>query len=255
MLDRLEARLAHAGLVLAAPIARILGDGDACGHGEDASPTGGFRGVTDAYYIGGGTGLAECFKIDGRVTSLDDLTDKLDKGWAMKSSIRRSYEDHLSARGINARWVELGGDAQVKPESAWPRNLAAIQALSEAVVMIDELLRARIDALQRASLPAPKRLVVGQRLGHLLALPELATLRAAAERACPIDFRISTLRTAPAIGAMHMALTQAGTSPHSRTSESDPASTAASARIAPVTTRATLRNPDATTTGGAAHAD
>jgi hypothetical protein len=246
MLDRLEARLAHDGLVLAAPIARILGDGEACGHGENACPTGGLRGVDDAYYVGGGTGLAECFKIEGRVTSLDDLADQIPKAWSMKSSIRRSYEDHVSARGINARWVELGGDPQSKPESAWPRNLAAIQALSEAVVMLDELLRARIGALQRLGRPPPKRLVVGQRLGALLALPELATLRASATSACPIELHLSSLRAAPAIGAVHTALREARLVPTTHDT-----STSGTRRTSPTSSR----EPDAQTHGGAAHAD
>jgi hypothetical protein len=209
MLGRLEARLMHAGVVLSAPIARIASDGHACGHGEEASSAGAFRDVRNAYYVGGGTGLAECFKLDGRVIGLDELGGKIEKGWALKSSIRRSYEDHISVRGINARWVELGGDPSTKPESAWPRNLAAIQALSEAVVYLDEILRARIDALRRVGLPALERFVVGQRLGALLASPELASLRASAEGACPIEFCISTLRAAPAIGAARLALADA----------------------------------------------
>jgi hypothetical protein len=248
MLDRLEERLLCDGIVLAAPIARILGDGEACGHGEEASPTGGFRSIPDAYYVGGGTGLAECFKIAGRVTALDDLAGTIPKAWSMKSSIRRSYEDHLSARGINARWVELGGDPHAMPESAWPRNLAAIQAFSEAVVLLDELVRARIDALQRAGLPTPKRLVVGQRLGALLALPQLATLRASAEGACPIELYLSSLRAAPAIGAAHIALREAGIARISRTSPSD----ATGARS---TSSSRALESDVTTPGGAAHAD
>ncbi len=221
LLDRLEARLAHAGLVLAAPITRIASDGDACGHGEEASATGGFRRVRNAYYVGGGTGLAECFKLDGRVTGLDELAGKIEKGWALKSSIRRSYEDHISVRGINARWVELGGDPNSKPESAWPRQIAAIQALSEAVVYLDEILRARIDALRKAGLPSVERFVVGQRLGAILASPELASLRASAEGACPIEFRISTLRAAPAIGAVRLALADAGIAGFARTSKAN----------------------------------
>lgn len=253
MLDRLEMRLARDGIVLAAPIARILGDGEACGHGEDASWTGGFRGVADAYYVGGGTGLAECFKIGGRVTSLDDLDGWLAKAWSMKSSIRRSYEDHLSARGINERWVELGGDPQSKPESAGPRNLAAIQALSEAVVMLDELVRARIEALRRHGLAAPQRLVVGQRLGALLALPELATLRASAEGVLPIELHLSSLRAAPAIGAVLVALREAGIHlPTLRDVSTEPFDSSSARRV---TSASPSLRSDSKSPGGAAHAD
>jgi hypothetical protein len=204
--DRLEARLTRAGFVLDAPIARIASDGDACGHGEEASPTGGFRGVANAWYVGGGTGLAECFKLDGRVTGLDELSGRIEKGWAMTSSLGRSYEDHLSMRGINARFVELGGRADAKPEQAWvAREPEAVQAFSECVVMLDELLGNRLEALKSAGLPAPTRLVVGQRLGTMLASEELGSLRAFAERSCRIEMHVSTLRAAPAIGAAWIA--------------------------------------------------
>lgn len=206
-LDRLEGRIARAGIVLATPIARLESDGDACGHGEEASPDGSFRGVANAYYVGGGTGLAECFKLEGRVTSLDELDGAVTKAWAMKSSIRRSYEDHISVRGIDARWTELGGAGGVRPEEALPRgDLAAIQAFSECVVMLDELLRARIASLERLGSSPLERFVVGQRLGVLLASPGLSMLRASAERACPIDLCFSTLQAAPAIGAARLAL-------------------------------------------------
>jgi hypothetical protein len=205
-LDRLEPRMARAGFVLAAPIARIASDGDACGHGEEVGPTGGFRGVANAWYVGGGTGLAECFKIEGRITGLDELQGKVEKGWAMTSSMGRSYEEHISVRGINARYVELGGAAGEKPEMLWvQRDPAAVQAYSECVVMLDELLAKRLEELERAGLKAPERLVVGQRLGALLASPELGTLRAFAERSCPIAMHVSTLRAAPAIGVAWLA--------------------------------------------------
>jgi hypothetical protein len=205
-LDALETRMARAGFVLAAPIPGLASDGDACGLGEEVGPAGGFRGVANAWYVGGGTGLAECFKIDGRVTGLDELQGRIEKGWAMTSSLGRSYEDHISARGINARYVELGGEAGAKPEAVWiQRDPAAVQALSECIVMLDELLLRRLDALKSAGLPAPTRLVVGQRLGAMLASQELFTLRAFAERACRIELWVSTLRAAPALGVAWLA--------------------------------------------------
>lgn len=206
-LDRLEQRIASAGFVLDAPVAGLASDGDACGHGEEAGAGGSLRDVVNAYFVGGGTGLCECFKLDGRVAGLDELAGRVEKAWSMTSSMGRSYEEHVSVRGINARFVELGGDASSKPESGWARGApAAVLALSECVTMLDELLRKRLDALQRAGLPRPERIVVGQRLGLLLSMPELAALRSAAEHACPIAMCVSTLRSAPAIGAAHMAL-------------------------------------------------
>jgi hypothetical protein len=192
--------------VLVVPIAPLASDGTACGHGEEGSVGGAFRDVANAYYVGGGTGLAECFKIDGRVTAIDDLAGRVEKAWAIKSMMQRTYEDHICVRGINARWVELGGDAKTRPETAWPREIAAFQAFSECVTMLDELLRLRMKSLANAGLPALERIVVGQRLGLLLSSPQLESLRTSAVGACPIEMRISTLRAAPAIGAAALAI-------------------------------------------------
>ncbi len=114
--DRLEARLARAGLVPEAPVPPLLSDGVAAGLGEQAAAEGGFAHVRSAYYLGGGTGLAECCLLDGRVVSLDELGDACDKAWALASSSGADYEAHLSARGLLARYVELGGRAGTFPE-------------------------------------------------------------------------------------------------------------------------------------------
>ena len=117
-------------------------------------------------------------------------------------------------RGINARYAALGGDEKMNPEEAWlRRDPAAVQAFTECVAMTAELLERRLEATDRAGLAAPARLVMGQRLGHVLADPRLQALRASAEAACRVPLFISTLRAAPAIGAAHLALESRRTGP------------------------------------------
>ncbi|MBL8859756.1 MAG: hypothetical protein JNL28_14715 [Planctomycetes bacterium] len=207
--DRLEARLAREGLVLARPIPPLLGDGLACGLGEDVSPDGGFRSVQSAYFAGGGTGVAECFKLDGRVRAMDGLADASRKAWQLESSLGKRYEEHLSVRGLNARFRELGGPPDVLPEiAAAGGDQAALRVFAECADMLGELARLRIEEVRVAHGIALERIVVGQRLAQLYSHPALCEVfRARAEAAVPIPIHASTLRAAPAIGAAHAALT------------------------------------------------
>src|SRR5262245_9793276 len=66
-LDVLERRLIQGGLVLSCPIPPLLSDGDACTLGEETDAHGLLRGVSNAYYLGGGTGLAEGLKLAGEM--------------------------------------------------------------------------------------------------------------------------------------------------------------------------------------------
>jgi hypothetical protein len=212
--DQLEARLARDGFVLAQPIGRLISDGDACGHGEDASAHGGFRGVANAYYVGGGTGLAECCKLDGRVVGFDALSGVLSKGWEMQSERGgHSFEELLSMRGINARFRERGGGEEWVEIRAAAGDAQANDVLSEAAIALGEIAALRVSALRASRGTRLERVVVGQRLGRLFADPKLAhVLRDAAEseleRRAGVRglFVASTLRAAPAIGSARCAL-------------------------------------------------
>lgn len=229
--DRLEARIMRSGLVLEYPIPPLVGDGVACGLGEVACAQGGLRDVSNAYYVGGGTGIAECFVLDGRVVSLDDVADFSRKAWSMTSSLGRDYESSVSARGLNARFVALGGRAGTVPEEVIERvqagtatgskdsteqrpdatadERAASKALAECAAMLAELVNLRVEEMRHAHGVALERVVVGQRLGTLFAAPTLRSLlREPAERACSIPIHPSTLRASPAIGAARWACMQ-----------------------------------------------
>ncbi|MDZ4773571.1 MAG: hypothetical protein SGI72_10600 [Planctomycetota bacterium] len=229
--DRLEARLVRTGLVLARPIPELVGDGVACGLGEQASAQGGLRAVSNAYYVGGGTGIAECFVLEGRVVSLDEVADIARKAWSMTSSLGHDFESSVSARGLNARFVELGGRADVMPETtlanrddaAWPTKhasgddrvaartdeSAAARAFAECAAMLAELVNLRVEEMRRARGITLERVVVGQRLGALFAEPRMRSyLLEPAERVCSIPIHPSTLRASPAIGAARWASLQ-----------------------------------------------
>jgi len=206
---RLEARLANEGLVLARPIPPLLGDGFASGMGENASPAGGFRDVESAYFLGGGTGVAECFKLAGQVCDMDAVRAMSQKAWELVSSRGRSYEEHLSVRGLNARYDELGGDDATMPEeAALSGDPAAVAAFTECADMLAELVMRRVDEVRRARGLTLERVVVGQRLAALFAQPVLQVhLRERTQRRVSIPLHLSTLRAAPALGAALAAMT------------------------------------------------
>lgn len=231
-LDGVEQGLRERSLELVAPIPALISDGDACAHGENLALEGHLSGLQHAYYLGGGTGLAESFKLHGRIVSIDSLG--LPKAWQMEFLPGVSCEDQLSARGINASFAQRTNRAVPLEEGAYPEQLAkqgdpdAQGVLATAAGVLAQLLFLRIEALAPGVLL--ERVVLGQRLGVLMADDELAPyLRQPAERALAErlqsrvraewlshylehgllrpDFLVaSPLRAAPALGAAAHAL-------------------------------------------------
>jgi predicted NBD/HSP70 family sugar kinase len=190
-LDRLEEKLAAAGLRLAQPSGRLSSDGEACAHGEEAGAQGNLRGVGCAYYVGGGTGIAEGIKVDGRIHGLDAFRGRIRKAWQIETGGGRTIEDLLSPKGMNAAYAQairrkLPLDAQDHPERRAAEGderakhvlRRAAEALADLVVDRMLALRRGLDASREPSAGvrvAPNtildRVVVGQRLGQILADP------------------------------------------------------------------------------------
>jgi predicted NBD/HSP70 family sugar kinase len=258
-LDRLQILLASQGLELSRPIARLSSDGEACAYGEEMSAQGAIRGVACAYFVGGGTGIAEALKIDGRIVGLDGLRGFLRKAWQMESEGGRNLEDLLSPRGMNAAYAQAARKKLPLEANDFPERRAAqgvesaSGVLRRAAEALAELVVDRMVALRhgfrepgargKAKIPPNTilgRVVVGQRLGVILAEPELQSVfQAPAEEALarrivatgdgalrkhylegsllrPGLLVPSLLRAAPAIGAAAIELLDAGDSADSR---------------------------------------
>jgi hypothetical protein len=198
-LAQLESGLTQAGLELALPLPPLVSDGEACGHGENLGLEGRFADVQNAWYLGGGTGLAEVGKLAGQVVDMDALRPWMRKAWQLEDAQGTSFEDLASARGINARYARRRG---VEPEpgaEVYPEQRVALgdpdaeAVLREAGTTIAELAFARIQACAKAEkLPRSsggragrasaklqpgtvlQRIVLGQQLGRLFADPALA---------------------------------------------------------------------------------
>jgi predicted NBD/HSP70 family sugar kinase len=198
---QIEAKLNHANIDLLAPIARIGSDADYCGIGEFYSRNGSFRGLKNAYYLGGGTGAADALLLEGQLIPFDSIKPWMAKTWEMKNDKNISLERYASASGIQYIYsrhshisVEKLNADQVFPpriaELVIEGNEAAINTFQEISEYLSWLIFERISTLycgskEIFSFVNPKRealdpvhlyrgtilerIVIGQRLGELMA--------------------------------------------------------------------------------------
>ncbi|MCH7701747.1 MAG: hypothetical protein IID37_08670 [Planctomycetes bacterium] len=191
-LDQLEAGLGERGIVLVAPIARLSSDADCCGLGEQFGEDGLFAGVDNAYYVGGGSGLADALKLNGRVIPFDDVSAWLLKSWQLGTAGGQTFEERISLRAMNARWAKLLGHDVEDPEHRVERQAAAgdvraATVLGDVATALAELIFERIETVYRGRTTATgrgkaymklkpdhafrgtllDRVVIGQRLGSL----------------------------------------------------------------------------------------
>ena len=100
----IELELKKNQIDLATPIHALGSDADYCGLGEEKGKDGHFTGVKNAYYLGGGTGVADALKLHGQVLPFDQIKDWMAKTWELTSN-GLSFEKVLSARGIQQQYA------------------------------------------------------------------------------------------------------------------------------------------------------
>jgi len=196
-LNKLEKALKREGYKTLSPIHAIGSDADYCGLGEQWGDAGGMRGVQSAYYFGVGTGIADAMLIDGLLLPFDQCRSWIAKTWEMKANEEESYENLLSAKGIQTCYGKLVGmdqeqlnEAEIYPWQIYERALdseeAAVQIVKQTAQALSDLFYHRIRTL---AVGAPEthlldagrsletehehlgkvfeRIVVGQRLGDI----------------------------------------------------------------------------------------
>lgn len=230
-LDKLQALLGSEGLELEAPLQRLESDGACAGLGEDYAQGGLLRGVDCAYYLGGGSGVAEALKVNGALVPLDSVQSWFPKAWSLWEPLEgRSYDDALSARGINAQFRALAPQAAGFPEEHAVDDLKSRELFERtgqrlALLVVERVVALRARSPVEREWPGPHelaRVVVGLRLGRLLgdertrpwferSYCELAARKLEERRLHGVNWttRISTLSAAPAIGAAALALLEA----------------------------------------------
>ncbi len=201
--DLLEKRLQVKQIELVSPIQHLGSDADYCGIGENYSKAGLFKDVTNAYYLGGGTGVADAMKLDNKLVPFDEAKPWMAKSWEMKSEDGRSLERFASAGGIQSIYADTTGNdiARLNADNIYPLQIAtkaddgdanAIAAFELVVKNLTLLLYERITTLfagwqqlftfvnPNRPLPHPDhefkgylfdRIIIGQRLGELFDSP------------------------------------------------------------------------------------
>ncbi len=173
-LDALTQRLQDTGVELVQPIRRIGDDGAYCGIGEAHAEGGLFRDIQNGYYIGGGTGLAECLLIDGNIVPMSGRRCTVPTAWELISPLRVTYEKLISAASMNAVYQALANEAdgasQRFPEQdALNGDPIARSWLQMAATLWAHLIAQRL--VHFCSEAATKvqfdRVVIGQRAGQL----------------------------------------------------------------------------------------
>jgi len=174
-LDALSQRLHERGVELAQPIRRIGDDGAYCGVGEANAEGGLFRDIQNGYYIGGGTGLAECLLIDGAVVPMSGRDCMIPRAWELLSPLGVTYEKLISAASMNAVYQGLANVADGAPQrfpeqDALHGDPVARSWMHMTATLWAHLIAARLVHFSREAPTTVRfdRVVIGQRAGQLL---------------------------------------------------------------------------------------
>lgn len=198
--DFLEDKIYEQRLELLSPIAHLGSDADYCGLGEEYSENGLFRNIDHAYYLGGGTGVADALKLNGKLVRFDQAKHWIAKAWEMKCDNGNSLEQYASASGIQKIYSHYSKTSiqdlnrnQIFPiqilEKALKNEKSACTTINEVGKYIVELIFERITTIysgwseifsflnpNREMLAMEheyrgillERIIIGQRLGDLL---------------------------------------------------------------------------------------
>ncbi len=182
------------------PISHLGSDADYCGIGEEYDISGSFKGVKNAYYLGGGTGVADAMKLNGKLIPFDNMKPWIAKAWEMKGASGLSFERYASAGGIQYIYSMKSGVPveQLNEQGIYPPQIlhraianesAALATINEVSKNLSKLIFERILTLYSGysglfefiNAAKPKlikshpfretlldRIVIGQRLGDLL---------------------------------------------------------------------------------------
>ena len=140
MLDyaqELEEKLMSRNIHLVSFINHLGSDADYCGIGENYSEEGLFRTVENAYYLGGGTGVADAMKLDGKLLTFDQSREWICKTWEMKSLEGLPLERVTSVSGMQRTYAEFAGKSveELNIKEIYPLQIAALAKQGEAAAV------------------------------------------------------------------------------------------------------------------------
>ncbi len=168
-LSNLEKSLKQEGYTTLFPISVIGSDADYCGLGEQWGDEGGMRGVANAYYFGVGTGIADAMLLDEKNVPFDDCKAWIAKTWEMMANEEESYENLLSAKGIQTNYGKMIGLDQEAMEKAeiypWQIYERALDGEEEALEMTERIAQSLSELfyhrIRTLAVGAPDSLLIG----------------------------------------------------------------------------------------------
>jgi len=204
----LEKRLQLSKIELIQPLARIGSDADYCGIGENYSSEGQFKDVQNAYYLGGGTGVADALKLKGQLVPFDQIKSWMAKTWELKNSDGQSMELFAAIGGMQRLFAEISEQelSELNRQGVYPLQIAelatkndsnALKTFKLIVKNLAELIYERIVTIyagwqnmfgfvnpNRPTLQSMhpykgtllERIILGQRLGELVPSPAGKTI-------------------------------------------------------------------------------
>lgn len=134
--ERLISALKLAGLSLEEHLPAIGNDSDYCGMGEEFARGGNFRSVDNAYYLGGGTGVAEALKLEGKLIPFSSAGNWMAKLWELSDRDNVPMEKYASMEGIQSFFLKISGDDPVYPDMILSLAREGNRAAEKTMVLI-----------------------------------------------------------------------------------------------------------------------
>lgn len=182
LLDDLLAELARQGFLPAATPTRLFDDGAAAAAGELAATNGSLHGITEALYIGPGTGVAEAYISGGQ---LAPWPASIPPAYAEPMPSGATYGEPEPSGATYGDTIALAGQADLTPNFAALAELIALRKMQFAAL----------------DLPAFERITIGAKGGELLAAePQTSPLWKPLKS--KTEVRASNLYAAAALGAV-----------------------------------------------------
>ena len=149
---------------------KIYDDSLSCVNGERFSPKGKLKEVSDAIYIGGGTGIADGILYNKKLIDLS-MHKNLKKSWEIIMPNGDTIEECMSLAGLCKKWekrkhisIELLNDLFDKASAKHEMATDIIETAGKAFqLLIDE----RINFF-KAYNRFPEKIIIGQRMGQIL---------------------------------------------------------------------------------------
>lgn len=135
--DRLEQRLTELKIKLISSVDHLGSDANYCGIGENYSDAGIFRTCKNAYYLGGGTGVADAMKLDGKLLTFDNAREWMAKTWEMKTEDGLPLERVTSVSGIQRTYAEFANKTieELTAAAIYPLQISELAAKGNAAAI------------------------------------------------------------------------------------------------------------------------